>query len=56
MSFSKAPNTIIYDGRVPNLKYAEANSAHEGYLDWTGERLLREAIKIYLAKLGFKDL
>lgn len=54
--FASARNDIIHDGRVSALAYSRQGTAYFGPFFWTGERLLREAIKAELHHLGFPDL
>jgi hypothetical protein len=57
MSFADARNTIIHQGIVPTLAYANpANTEYEGPFVFTGEFLLRAVIKVSLAQFGYPDL
>ncbi|MDE2692301.1 MAG: hypothetical protein OXI49_17520 [Acidobacteriota bacterium] len=55
MEFGKARNTIIHEGRVPELMYSGPNSAYAGSFFATAEFLLRAVIKVQLSKLGHDD-
>lgn len=52
LSFGSVRNSIIHDGAASTLAYEEANSAYNGSLVMTAERVLREAIKMQLELLG----
>jgi hypothetical protein len=57
MSFADARNTIIHQGIVPSLTYANAaNTEYEGPFVFTGEFVLRAVIKVSLAQFGYPDL
>ena len=56
MAFSAARNRIIHEGQRPTLVYNEPGSAYNGHFVWTGEWLLRAAIKVEMARFGFPDL
>jgi hypothetical protein len=55
-SFADARNTIIHEGTIPSLQYIARGSAYEGHYFHTGERLLRETIKILFDASGYPDL
>ena len=56
IAFGDARNTIIHEGKVPQLTYSGPNSAYEGSFFFTAERLLRAAIKVMLSGLGYENI
>ena len=56
MALADQRNEIVHGGVVGNLQYEKANSAFNGPFLWTGEWILRCAIKIKLGQLGFPGL
>ena len=56
MAFGKARNTIIHEGKLPQLTYSGSNPAYNGDFVFTAEFLLRGAIKVLLStKPGYAD-
>ena len=62
MAFGDARNTIIHDGKVPQLMYKgpkpmckDPNPAYDGHFVCTAEFLLRGVIKVLLSKLEYDD-
>lgn len=53
MEFGKARNTIIHEGKMPELVYSGSNPAYGGSFFYTAEFLLRGVIKVQLSKLGY---
>ena len=53
--FGKARNSIIHEGRTPELTYAGPNPAYAGPFFFTAEFLLRGVIKVLLSKLGYEN-
>jgi hypothetical protein len=56
MAFAEVRNTIIHDGIVPSLQYAQDGSAYDGHYVFTAEFLLRAALKVALGPLGYPNL
>ena len=64
MAFGAVRNTIIHEGKVPDLIYPNSNLAHpvssrsvyHGHFFRTAEKLLRGTIKVMLSKLGFEEV
>lgn len=56
MKFADARNSIIHQGIVPELTYDAQNPEYAGHLVFTAEYLLRIAVKVSLAAVGFPDL
>jgi hypothetical protein len=54
-AFGSARNSIIHDGVVPSLIFAQG-TAYDGNMFFIGQQLLREAIKLAATELGHKDL
>ena len=63
MAFSHARNSIIHEGKVPDLTYPNSKSGkpialrpdYHGHLFFTAERLLRGTVKVLLSRLGYND-
>ena len=62
LAFSKARNTIIHEGIIPDLvhpssasKQITSRTIYHCHFFYTAERLLRGVIKVLLCKLGYKD-
>ena len=63
MAFSRARNSIIHEGKVPDLTYPNSNSGkpiasrsvYHYHLFFTAERLLRGTVKVVLSRLGYND-
>ena len=55
MEFGGVRNTIVHEGRVPELAYSGPSAAYAGPFFATAEFLLRAVIKVQLSKLGYKD-
>jgi len=56
LAFAEARNTIIHEGTVPTLTYHRRRSRFNGHHVFTGEWVLRKAIKIQFEQLGVQDL
>jgi hypothetical protein len=57
VTFADARNTIIHEGVVPSLTYANpSNAEYEGPFVFTAEFLLRAVIKVSVAQFGYPDL
>jgi hypothetical protein len=56
MAFADTRNDIIHRGAIPSLLYDLNASPYRGHFVWTGEWLLRTAIKIEMAGQGYRDL
>ena len=54
-ALADARNTIVHEGRVPDLCYEESGSPYSGHLVEVGDRVLREAIKVEIGNLGYPD-
>jgi len=54
MSFADVRNDIIHEGRAKTLKHRA--TAYRGEYVFTGERLLRESIKVCMGDLGYPDI
>ena len=63
MAFSDVRNTIIHEGRVPDLMYpysateqpVASRSVYHDHMFFTAEQLLRGTIKVMLSQLGYRD-
>ena len=55
-TFCDARNCIIHDGVTPKLTYRARASRYNGSLVNTGERLLRESVKVAMIRLGYPHL
>jgi hypothetical protein len=51
-----ARNEVIHGGAASTLVYDEDDSAYKGHMFHTGKRLLREVVRVELARLGCGDL
>lgn len=56
IEFGDTRNTIIHEGRVPDLTYSGSNPAYAGHFFCTAEFLLRGVIKVLLSKLGYENV
>ena len=54
-ALADARNKVIHEGTVPNLHYEEPDSAYNGHLVETGDRVLREAVKVEMGNLGYPE-
>lgn len=55
-TFGQARHVVVHEGQMPNLLYEQPGSRYNGPLFNIGERVLREAIKVALIQLGYRDL
>lgn len=56
LAFGDARNTIVHEGRLPELTYSGSNCAYNGPYFFTGEFLLRGLIKVLLSELGYENI
>jgi hypothetical protein len=55
-SFGRCRNDIVHKGQVESMAYDVEGSAYNGPYLFIAERVLREACRVAMRRLGFKDL
>jgi hypothetical protein len=56
IAFTRCRNKVIHEGHVDAIGYSNGASAYNGPFPHIAERVLREAIKVFLEELGFGHL